>query len=534
MGIFFSVSFKSKRLSFAKLQRKSHATTPRRSVEAMSQYSRCAVASLREYTFARNNISFKNSNFTFKTHSNSFKMQVSQINERELVSKCMKALSEKAGFADPATMVQRDLEFLSESIQSQTGILISLSTLKRLFNGQFSRLPQVATLNAISQFLDYRNWQDYRNANAANTNVANANGANERVESGNSQDMGANVANLTDGRIHLTRRGFTYARFFLFAGILIVVALGLLAMLKLRKPVADGFKKAQFVVKKTTSNALPNSVVFSYNIDEVNADSFFIQQSWDKHRRVRIYKGSHTLTDIYYEPGYHVAKLIANDQVIKTQDVSIPTDRWFFYAKEKTPGSLPKYINITRDFNTGPLLLTKEELVNSQVNIEKEHNYIHVYFPSAIEKSSDNFRMVCRVRVHPVNNTFCPYLMSEIFMQRNFMYFINSSKGCASELKAQFSDTIISGKTNDLSSLGVDVKEWHNLELLVKNKNAVISIDGKEVFSAPYKQSGGLITGLGFISNGLCEIESANVELLDGRALIGTRIEASKRQSLER
>ncbi|MEI9809516.1 MAG: hypothetical protein WDO16_17520 [Bacteroidota bacterium] len=41
------------------------------------------------------------------------------------------------------------------------------------------------------------------------------------------------------------------------------------------------------------------------------ADSFFIQQSWDKNRRVKIDKHSHTLTDIYYEPGYHIAKLIA-------------------------------------------------------------------------------------------------------------------------------------------------------------------------------------------------------------------------------
>ncbi len=41
-----------------------------------------------------------------------------------------------------------------------------------------------------------------------------------------------------------------------------------------------------------------------------------------------------TLTDIYYEPGYHNAKLIVNDQIIKTIGISIPTDHWFFYSKE--------------------------------------------------------------------------------------------------------------------------------------------------------------------------------------------------------
>ena len=139
-------------------------------------------------------------------------------------------------------------------------------------------------------------------------------------------------------------RKSSYKRYFLLGGLTVFATLGLLAILKFRKPGLGNTASAKFSARKTTSNDLPNTVVFSYNIDDVNADSFFIQQSWDRNRRVRIYKNSYTLTDIYYEPGYHKAKLIANDQIIKTVDVSIPTDRWFFYAKEKAPKSLPKYI----------------------------------------------------------------------------------------------------------------------------------------------------------------------------------------------
>ena len=49
----------------------------------------------------------------------------------------------------------------------------------------------------------------------------------------------------------------------------------------------------------------------------------------------RIYKNHYTVTDIYYEPGYHLAKLIANDSAIRVAEVSIPTDRWVFYANEQ-------------------------------------------------------------------------------------------------------------------------------------------------------------------------------------------------------
>jgi hypothetical protein len=41
----------------------------------------------------------------------------------------------------------QDLEYLCERIEESSGILISLSTIKRILNGQYNRLPQVATLN---------------------------------------------------------------------------------------------------------------------------------------------------------------------------------------------------------------------------------------------------------------------------------------------------------------------------------------------------------------------------------------------------
>ena len=100
--------------------------------------------------------------FTFKSGSNTFKMEVKPISERELVKMAMEELCKKAGFLNSGDMVQRDLEFLAESIESKTGVLISISTIKRLINGEFSRQPQVATLNAIAVFLNYPNWQNYK------------------------------------------------------------------------------------------------------------------------------------------------------------------------------------------------------------------------------------------------------------------------------------------------------------------------------------------------------------------------------------
>jgi hypothetical protein len=450
-------------------------------------------------------------NFTVKRHSNKFKMEARTITEQEWVQLCMTELCKKAGFADCRNLVQRDLEFVCDSIESKTGVLISLSTIKRLLNGQFSRQPQIATLNAISMFLGYQNWQDFKLNKTRETNTSPLNGKNNEDEE---------KIILPDK--HSLK--FSYTRYFVIGGLLLFSAIALFAFLKSNKVKTGNFEKAQFSVSKTTSNDLPNTVVFNYNIEDVIADSFFIQQSWDKDRRVRIDKNSHTLTDIYYEPGYHVAKLIANDQVIKTMDVSIPTDRWFYYARERKPATIPEYISCS-GFKNGSLTMTKEEVVTSGIAIQKEYLYLQVYFPTQIKYSSDNYILNCRIRINEVKNNFCPFLMCEVFCQKNFMFFKSTPKGCASETKAQFGETILNGKTNDLSALCSAIKEWQEVEIVVKNKKATVRINKTEVLTAQYDQSSGMITGLGFLSNGLAEVDFVSLKTLDGKDIYSNDFE---------
>jgi hypothetical protein len=434
----------------------------------------------------------------FKSHSIEFKTQAKEPDEHWFVSICMKELCKSAGFADSSNLVQRDLAFLSDRIESHTGLIISLSTIKRLLNGQFSRLPQIATLDAIAVTAGYQNWQQFKSSKNLEVN----------------QNGTAN----SEKPIHPTPNSAKKinARMVFWAApiLLIIVCLGV--MMTVSKSGVAGVEKAKFSVRKVTGNDVPNTVIFSYNVDSVKADSFFIQQSWDRNRRVKVFKHNYTLTDIYYEPGYHTAKLIANKKIIKTVDVSIPTDRWLFYAKEGITKGLPKYIT-ANSVKARSLKLTNDDLVKSRIDIQKENAFVNVYFPSQIESSSDNFVLKFQIKVDEVKNGPCPYFMCEVFCQRQLMYFISTLKGCTSELRSQFGENNLNGKSSDLSGLGSDVRRWQNVEFTVKNKNATISIDGAKVFSARYNSSCGLITGIGFISNGLCEVDSLNMKTIAGK-----------------
>jgi len=415
----------------------------------------------------------------------------------------MAALCEKAGFPDPAVMVQRDLQSLADSIETKTGVLISLSTIKRLLNGQFSRLPQIATLNALAQFLDYPNWQSFRIAQQSSLSQPQTDPAKPEKQA---------APKKMPARLKLT------------IPLLALTILALLAVTLIRRPALANLDKAQFSAVKVTGNDLPNSVIFHYNIDDVIADSFFIQQSWDKSRRVRIYKKNYTLTDIYYEPGYHLAKLIANDKIIKAIDVSIPTDGWRFYAREQNFAGKIAYIPSQNPIKDGVLQLTPKDLADNKIDSRNYNAYMQVYFPSHIEYSSDDFALHCRVRVNNINNAGCPFLMTEVNCQRYFMYFQNTPKGCTSELFAQFGDSALNGKTHDLSAFGADITTWQQLDLVVKDHIATVSIDGVKAYTTPFHVSCGSITGLSFIANGLCSVDSLTLKTGDRKLIYGNEL----------
>lgn len=421
------------------------------------------------------------------------------MTEQELVKKCLNDICKKNGFDGCANMTQRDFELLSRTIEENTGILISVSTIKRLLNGDFNRLPQTATLNAISTYLGFKNWQAYKTSLNGNGSLSNINKVTE-------------VREKLAPKLQQTWKWI--------AGLVIVLTIFFFIRFnKLFSNSIKNYEKAQFEANKTTKSAIPNTVIFSYNIDDIEADSFFIQQSWDKNRRVRIYKNNYILTDIYYEPGYHTAKLMANDSIIRTVFVSIPTDSWFLYICDIAHKNDPQYIKNNTAFKNGFLGLNKSDLEQNQIKNDEERAFFYTYFPSSITENSDNYHFKARAKMKEVRNNHCPYIMYEIFTQKHFNFIKSYNDGCASEAQAGFGENFMKGRNVDLSPICSNVFQWTDLEIIVKNKHVEIFVNEKKVFSANYHDSSGLITGLGFISNGLCDVDFVELKTLEGKVI---------------
>lgn len=402
----------------------------------------------------------------------------------------------KSGYTEAAQMTQRDFDYISSEIEKKSGIIISGTTIKRLAAGDFSRLPQVATLNAIANYFDYKTWQDLKTSRAAVTKPE--------------KEVPASITGKE--RPKGLRNKLVY---FIASIFLVIVILGLF-IFKSRPASISNAEKAKFSCQRSTLNDMPNTVIFNYDIDQVHADSFFIQQSWDRNRRKRIYKNKHTITDIYYEPGYHIAKLIANDSIIKTIDVHIPTDRWFLYAIDNIVNYIPQYIKTDKYVNNGVLGLSTQQVKENGIDITKDKLYHYTYFPSEMTVKSNNFRLKTRIRMNEVRNNLCPTLTVELFCQGYFIVMKTTNKGCANKVNLILGQEI-KGNETDLTALTFDVNQWTDVEIASINNIVSIYINNQKVFSAPSFDRIKYISGLAFISNGLCEVDNVDLTGLDGK-----------------
>jgi hypothetical protein len=422
------------------------------------------------------------------------------MDDHELVRTAIRKIFLKNGYDPNGSPAQRDFEFICGELEAHTRTLISVSTLKRLHKGDFSRTPQVATLNALAIYLGYGNWQGFK--------------AELRSETNGDAHTEPVIA-----KEKIPRKKSPVSFKWLVAVVALVLVAAAFGFLNHRTKSLLSGEPLYFSARKTTGNSIPNTVVFSYDVTNVKADSFFIQQSWDKRRRVRVDKNSHVLSDIYYEPGYHVAKLIANDSILKTVDVSIPTDAWMCYTSSFFGKELPQYIRTGKALADINLPVNDAELQKNHIHTDDNTVLVCSYFPGVLIGDGDNFTCNMRVRLLDARSAQCPFLMFEIYCQRRFMYFMSMNKGCASQAAAEFGDNRLSGKTTDLSPLCFDLQQWADVNWQVKDKKVTISINGQKVFETAYKTSCGKVAGMGLISNGFYEISLAQLKGMDGNRI---------------
>jgi hypothetical protein len=403
--------------------------------------------------------------------------------EKEYITRCKRLIEEKFHFGNGhGELRQRDFEYLSDSIEEKSGITLSLSTLKRLWKNDYDKMPHPSTLQALVSILGYKDWHEFklRNTNFPEVPV---NGA------GYKRKMKFNPWVLAP------------------VVIAIAVVFWLIAFRSKppqKRPIVKG--PVTFTGNKTVSQGVPNTVIFNYDFSNVEADSFFFQQSWNEDDRVKLDPKQNVYTTIYFYPGFHRAKLIANDSIIKRHFVHITTDGWFPLARNRDGHNDPIYLkkqNATRD---SVLHFSVDELAEADVDTEKE--FVTSYFNvRPFDAHSDNFLLDTKIKCDKLEPMACPGFELGIMTEQHIYYVRLVGKGCERESAIKMGEVVHGGENNDLSAFGRDLHQWQNLKIKIEGKQANIFIDDKPAYSMSYKKDFGKIVGLVYHFNGTGAID---------------------------
>lgn len=402
--------------------------------------------------------------------------------EERLINLCKAQIEQKFSFGLDRGYTQKDLEILCSEIEAKTGVVISLSTIKRLWKGEYKQSPQLATLNALAALLDFKDWKDFKSANQVNTKPART---------------------ISQKAIVLVAAGAIAAGFLIFS---------FATRTSTRSPSTPVIKgDVAFEASKTVATGIPNTVIFKYDVSNVVADSFYIQQSWNLPHRFALDPKERVLTNIYYESGFHKARLIANDSVIAVQPIHIISKGWepHIYRSDSDPEIVD--LKNERFITDGQLHIDSNILVRRNIDFTKKF-HTRITNSQPFNLHSDNFKFSTRLKADHVFHDLCPWVDLIIVTDVKAFRVSLTGKGCEAEAGYRLGEIIKSGINNDLSALGCDLFDWQDLELIVENRSATIYLNGRPAYHESYRENFGNIMALIYIFDGTGSIDHATLK----------------------
>lgn len=404
--------------------------------------------------------------------------------EAELVKKCLLIIEAKLTWGSSTGWTNYDFENLSEVIFVQTQVRLSATTLKRIWGKlKYDSKPTLTTLNTLAQFIGFEDWRSFKQSEVEPNYIAAPIHQTSEVE-----------------RIHLNEKKPIRLSWLIIGSVLVIASCFFIFSSKKPHKLDPG--QFEFSINKTITEGVPNSVVFNYDASKATSDSVFIVQTWDITRKKLVPKNEHYHSAIYYYPGYFRAKLIIDNQIIKTHDLQITSNGWLGLVETEDK---PYYFSKADIAKSDRVEIDETLLLKNNFRLKPETPKI-IFFNQRDMGNlmNDNFVFETTVKNdYKEGDNACQNMEVLIQGKDDIIIIPLSAKPCIGDMKFYFCGTEVNSKTANLSRFGADLTKWTKLRVEVVNKHVKILVNGIPAYSRNflYKPTG--ITGVKYRLNGV-------------------------------
>ncbi len=406
--------------------------------------------------------------------------------QSDILSKCKEEIICKYLGSNVFKLKHTDFLKLSDEIFNTTNISISISTLRRIFDEDFSGYPQVSTLDAFAKYLGYNDWKTYLKEN--------------------------NTSKEKGRQIH--KKKFISGKK-VIVGVLgtIFIILVILFLPRLFKSSETNYDNVEFSYEDFDHTEMPVTVYFKYNLHGIKCDSASIQPlgmaTWEKGDEFSIDPADSIASYSYLWPETFTAKLAVDGKVVKQLKIELVTNTWKAAVSNMKNNFYVKYFDDKEIYTRGKLAFSENVLNNNTFPKSDIERISYHLFKTFNDIDGDSLHFDTRIKNFPLirtekgGNT----TVSLFFENANIHVQLAIAKSIQGErLIIAFNKYFTSKKTN-LSFLYRNLEEWNTIGIETLDKTFKLSINDSLVFETPYDVNPGKLTGIRYLFRGMGEVD---------------------------
>ncbi|WP_319592454.1 hypothetical protein [uncultured Draconibacterium sp.] len=398
--------------------------------------------------------------------------------EKEQLNKLKELIEQRLGWGAAEFWTHYQFEELQENILHKTNVSLSPNTLKRFFGKiKSDSSASKTTKNTLAEFVGYSNFSDFINKNTKNTPHFNR----------------------LDWLTGLLRN--KYVRYTFLLGI-VIFSIFLITVLVQQQKQKKDLKSAVFK-QVYDSGTVPFTQIFRYSFDRKVKDTIYFNE-FNK-GNIPLSTTDSIFSWIHFVPGYREVRFITDNEILCNSSYLVRTDGWLCIFP--WGGWQPrKYISLNECETY--LTVSDEVLQKNNIDLEEDGNWIHYFNAQEYNVPGTDFSLETRIQNKlKTGQQQCQDAIITIECETYKFKIHFTQLGCQRFAELTLGDEYYSGTQNDLTKLTLDMNEWQDIRITVKDKILSVFNKDKLLLERQFDGSPGNITMLqySFRGNGMAD-----------------------------